>query len=248
MALIYKVKFYTVQLISDSLWLYLHNGNFSTSLKLIVFRYKHLFLNKFRNKVSSNSHITQYPTKFSADWFTSKSLNWDYYLKFSNTDLIALEIGSFEGKATLYMLNRFPGIQITCVDPWQDYSELPFEVGFGSTSKNNFEKNIEPFKKSINQRTMTSDQFFFELKQTQKYDLIYIDGSHEGTAVYNDAINAHQVIKNLGIIIFDDYLWRYFRKEKATAFGINKFLKQYKKYYKIKFIGHQVILQRNFLI
>ena len=36
---------------------------------------------------------------------------------------------------------------------------------------------------------------------------IYVDGSHEAPDVLFDAILAHKLVKNNGIIAFDDYLW-----------------------------------------
>ena len=40
-----------------------------------------------------------------------------------------------------------------------------------------------------------------------KFDFIYVDGSHEAPDVLFDAILAHKLVKNNGIIAFDDYLW-----------------------------------------
>ena len=48
-----------------------------------------------------------------------------------------------------------------------------------------------------------------ELKKLNKnyYDFIYIDGDHTNEGVFIDSVLSFPLLKNGGIIIFDDYLW-----------------------------------------
>jgi len=39
------------------------------------------------------------------------------------------------------------------------------------------------------------------------FDLIYVDGSHQASDVLADAVLSFHLLKNNGVIIFDDYLW-----------------------------------------
>ena len=50
-----------------------------------------------------------------------------------------------------------------------------------------------------------------------KFDFIYVDGSHEAPDVLFDAILAHKLVKNNGIIAFDDYLWAQKKMENKTT-------------------------------
>ena len=40
------------------------------------------------------------------------------------------------------------------------------------------------------------------------FDFIYIDGSHRATDVLCDALLSFRLLKNNGVIVFDDYLWQ----------------------------------------
>ncbi|MDQ0041820.1 putative O-methyltransferase YrrM [Variovorax boronicumulans] len=39
------------------------------------------------------------------------------------------------------------------------------------------------------------------------FDFIYIDGSHQAPDVLADAVLAFRLLRNGGVIVFDDYLW-----------------------------------------
>jgi len=51
---------------------------------------------------------------------------------------------------------------------------------------------------------MTSDQYFEKLKDTDKYDIIFIDGLHQDYQVYKDIINALKHLNENGIILCHD--------------------------------------------
>ena len=46
-------------------------------------------------------------------------------------------------------------------------------------------------------------------KITNKFDFIYIDGSHQAADVLSDAVNAFKLLRPGGIMCFDDYLWHW---------------------------------------
>lgn len=50
-----------------------------------------------------------------------------------------------------------------------------------------------------------SSFFLRQQKEPQTFDVIYIDGEHEGPAVLEDAVLAFPLLKVGGIILFDDY-------------------------------------------
>ncbi len=45
------------------------------------------------------------------------------------------------------------------------------------------------------------------ISQNEKFDLIYIDGSHKAPDVLADSVNAFHLLRVGGLLIFDDYLW-----------------------------------------
>lgn len=87
--------------------------------------------------------------KFHIDWFNTKAKkNFEkFLLKYKGkTELKFLEIGCFEGKSTLWLLQNIltgSGCKIVCIDPFQEYNVLKralkgIECGnFYETFKNN---------------------------------------------------------------------------------------------------------------
>ena len=117
-----------------------------------------------------------------------------------------LEIGSYEGNSSLFFLKNIKDSNITCVDIWSD--------DFTSGNKNrklkfkeikkNFDVNLLPFKDRLTVHKITSNEFFKINKN--KFDLIYIDGSHVFEDVLNDGNNSIKILNHNGLIIFDDFL------------------------------------------
>ena len=163
-----------------------------------------------------------------------------------------LEIGSFEGMGTNYFVNTFlagDNCFITCVDPWIKYSDSTITKmnGYDDLINENtyeiFLKNIERNKNKIIINRGLSTDILPTLDAI--YDFIYIDGDHSEHAVWNDAVNSFKILKNYGIIIFDDYLWNdQIDMSKSPKNAIDKFLVEYKPYIEIIKIDYQVIIRK----
>ena len=63
----------------------------------------------------------------------------------------------------------------------------------------------------------------------EKYDFIYVDGSHKLLDCYSDLILAWQVLNKGGIMGIDDYLWNSGDLLNSPFEGVNHFLKKYEK-------------------
>ena len=70
------------------------------------------------------------------------------------------------------------------------------------------------------------------------FDLIYVDGAHDSKNVIIDAILSYKLVKQDGIIIFDDYLWKTKDKNllKSPKFAIDSFVNIF--YDKLYIIRH----------
>jgi predicted O-methyltransferase YrrM len=53
----------------------------------------------------------------------------------------------------------------------------------------------------------TSKQWLPWLSAKDRYDFIYIDGSHEAPDVLFDAVLAFETLRPRGLMCFDDYAW-----------------------------------------
>ena len=97
--------------------------------------------------------------------------------------------------------------------------------------------NIYKYKK-------TSDDFFYE--NQKNFDVIYIDGYHKAAQVFKDFKNSWKILKKGGIMIFDDYIWKFFEKiEDNPCFAINEYLKLIKRDVRILNVSNsQLFIQK----
>ena len=78
------------------------------------------------------------------------------------------------------------------------------------------------------------------------FDVIYIDGYHNGSQVFKDFINSWKILNKDGIIIFDDYIWQFFDKiDDNPCYSINQYLNKINKEAKIlKVSNSQLFIQK----
>ncbi len=181
------------------------------------------------------------------DLFSNNIPSWLHiFEKFSlkNKELEFLEIGSFEGRSSCFILRNLKKIHLTCVDTFkplhelQDNNNAKFDRVF-----ENFKKNTFGFSERLTIEKQKSSDFF--LKNRKQFDLMFIDGSHEYEDVKNDAEAAFKIIKNNGIIIFDDFLWHYKQNMKSSiTFAIIEFLHKNKKNLKILYSNYQIMVKK----
>ena len=181
------------------------------------------------------------------DLFSNNIPSWLYiFEKFSlqNKALEFLEIGSFEGRSSYFILSNLKKIHLTCVDTFKPFHELQDNnhAKFNNVFEN-FKKNTLKFSERLTIEEKKSSDFFF--KNKKEFDLIYIDGSHEYEDVKNDADAAFKIIKNNGIIIFDDFLWGFKQNMKSSiTYAIIEFLHKNKKNLKILYSNYQIIVKK----
>lgn len=185
---------------------------------------------------------------YNAIWFNPsyfKILN--QYKNINNINF--LEIGSFEGMGTNYFIDNFltgDNSVITCVDPWIKYSESTitkmneWDNLINENTYNIFINNTNYNKNKIIIKKGLSIDILPTLEKI--YDFIYIDGDHSEKAVWLDAIYSFKILRNNGIIIFDDYNWN--TGDKSPKNAIDKFLYEYKNYIEVININYQVIIKK----
>ena len=158
-------------------------------LNFLEKRYNKKFLEEFKKIYSNN-------VKFSSDFFSYNIkylVRIFYKYKLINKDLNILEIGSHEGRSTIFFLTVLKKSKIQCVDMFQPSEELQ-EHDFEKVFKN-FMSNINQYKDRVKVFRGKSDDFFNKNKKKDFYDLIYIDGNHHYEYVLRDAENAFKALK-----------------------------------------------------
>ncbi len=176
---------------------------------------------------------------FSVYWFDERIEHWRVELsRFKNRKLLRfLEIGCFEGRATLWLLRNIltdPSSTIEVIDTFEGSIEHGDEF-FSRVVKNMrqvFLENISEFQDRVVVREgMSQDVLKTMQDRVATFDFIYIDGSHESDDVYRDAILCWPLLKESGILAFDDYKWTWKDEKTGTVHspkaGIDHFLAEH---------------------
>jgi predicted O-methyltransferase YrrM len=168
---------------------------------------------------------------------------------FNRTDPVRiLEIGSWEGRSTLFLLTYFTQGHLTAVDTWAGGDEHQDNAARDlSELESQFDANLAPFATRLAKRKGSSLQVLPQLlDEEQKFDVIYVDGSHFADDVLTDGINAWRLLKQGGILIFDDLLWACYPRARANpAWAIKLFLKYFRDEYSILNAYSQIVLRKN---
>jgi predicted O-methyltransferase YrrM len=138
--------------------------------------------------------------QFSSDWFTHNIPVWEQFLAAfkDKADVRYLEVGVFEGRSAVWMLENIlthPSARLTAIDIFPDDLLDRF---VGNIEKSGFRDKVEIFKGK-------SQEKLRELPLAS-YDLIYIDASHRAKHVFLDTALSWDLLKDGGLLIFDDYL------------------------------------------
>ena len=160
-----------------------------------------------------------------------------------------LEIGSWEGRSTLFLLTYFTQGHLTAVDTWAGSTQV---YQYNATAdlgdlETRFDANLAPCAARLTKRKGSSLEVLPQLlEERQKFDVIYVDGSHFADDVLIDAINAWRLLEQGGILIFDDWLFPCYPRTRANpAWAINLFLKYHKGEYNIlNAYAQQIIVQK----
>jgi SAM-dependent methyltransferase len=138
------------------------------------------------------------PYEFGEDWFSHNVPVWRQVLGplSGQPDLRYLEVGVYEGRSFFWILENVlthPTARLTGIDI-KLWPRLQPNVE-ASGESHRIELLIGDSKTAL--RNLPAESF----------DLIYIDGSHTADDVLADSVLSWQLLKDGGILIFDDYAW-----------------------------------------
>jgi len=182
--------------------------------------------------------------KYSKPYFLDSDLRYNLEKLIDKKSISSfLEIGSFEGLASIWINKKFlhPKGKHIIVDPFTDINDTTTYVD--ELVENNFKYNLAKIKKdNLQFFRITSDQFFKE--NTSMYDFIYIDGSHLLEDIEKDLENSDKYLLENGIIWCDDYLGGDYPNECKIAY--DKFYEKNKHKYDVLFKNYQIAYRKKF--
>lgn len=200
---------------------------------------------KYGDAIKTNYYI--YPPHFFSPWddFTLHITNWRCFLsRFDDkTNLKFLELGTAQGRATVWLLENIlttNNSKITTVDI-KNLTTIPERLMCkydGQKLIVDCIQNLQPYidQNRCNFVKSTTDEFFKH--NTDLFDFVYIDASHDPDQVLRDAIHSFDIIKPNGLLLFDDYGWG------ECGLGIECFLQCFKHKIKLLYKDYQVLIEK----
>jgi predicted O-methyltransferase YrrM len=200
------------------------------------------YRNTFAHIIVSVSLKKSTEPVYTRDWHSRSITVWNEFLShligLPNTH--ALEIGTFEGRSALWLLEKVftdPSSSISCIDFFQRPGQ-----------EARFQHNISSKKKASQILHYKGNSHNILPELTHNYfDLIYIDGSHDAASVLLDAFLSWPLLKSGGILIFDDYLMsRNAPVSHTPKLAIDIFLKHHAEKCEVLHCEYQVILRKSY--
>ena len=188
-------------------------------------------------------YLKQYD--FSEDMFTLNIPVWEKVLEQfkGKANMNYLEVGTYEGGSVIWMLENIltdPTAKMTAIDIFQG----PY--------KDKYFANIELSGLSNKVTTITNySQLALRDLPLESFDIIYIDGSHAKNDVLEDAVLSWRLLREGGLLIFDDYRYvQCYRDENISGnsafpkIAIDLFVQCFDKQFEVVHNASQLILRR----
>lgn len=205
-------------------------------------------------RLNYHAQVAQHGYEFTQDWFSINIPVWQHFLaQFTNLpDYKVLEIGSWEGRSTCWMLNNLllhPTARITCVDTFAGSveHEVMCEQDQVRTIEQRFDANVAKTGASEKVRKLVgSSQTVLRSLIPHTYNLAYIDASHVAADVLEDAMLTWRLVKIGGTIIFDDYGFQFPEgvTELPPKVAIDAFLNIFSQKVRLIHQGYQVLVEK----
>lgn len=179
---------------------------------------------------------------FTEDWFTPNIPIWSYVLKklARKKNIRALEVGTYQGRSALWLLENIltdESSTMVCIDIYpKEFAE----------AQQIFEENLKigKFENRVELIVKNSLEILPQL-ESQRFDLIYLDGHHEGEFIFKESELCWPILKTGGVLIFDDYLWpEIHHVGQSPKDGIDRFLKLRASSIEILHQNYQVIVKK----
>lgn len=150
-----------------------------------------------------------------------------------------LEIGSYSGQGAAWVLENIlrPEDRMTCIDGWW---KPEIEQAWDAT--------MAPHAARVEKVKSRSFAWLAaQANSDRHYDVIYVDGDHDAPGVLSDAVLAWPLLRNGGVMIFDDYRWNHPNDQVGVidpGLGIDGFLQAYAARFVLLHKLNQVIVKK----
>jgi predicted O-methyltransferase YrrM len=141
--------------------------------------------------------------QFTENWFDGNIPSLQRWLgPFSGRPgLRALEIGSFEGRSTLWLCENILTADDARIDCLDLFATDPVYGDYLSRFRHNTSEHTWKVHE------VHGPSFEGLRKVEGEYDIVYIDGWHSAFGALADGVMSWPLLKIGGVMIFDDYMW-----------------------------------------
>lgn len=160
--------------------------------------------------------------QFTNNWFEDTARNvWDHLVPQVNPTRI-LEVGSYEGASTCYLIDKLASrgkLELHCIDTWEGGVEHRVggvaEMEMTSVEERFLHNTGIAARRAAENLDLHVHKGYSDIQlarllangKANYFDFIYIDGSHQAPDVLCDAVLCFRLLREGGVIAFDDYLW-----------------------------------------
>jgi predicted O-methyltransferase YrrM len=163
-----------------------------------------------------------------------------------------LEIGTFAGTSAIKLVELIKNADITVVDLWEDYDEVGGTLGTVDKIKENhieriFYENIETsgLKHLFTVNKGNSfDVLLSLIKENEKFDVIYVDGSHTLLDSYTDIMLSYELLCKGGVLIIDDVPFNRGDVLNSPLEAVKRFVQRYQKRITILHNGYRLFIEK----
>ena len=157
--------------------------------------------------ISYDKYVSLFgPYTFTYDWSNPAIENAKMILKEPKN---VLEIGTFEGRFAIWLAETYK-CNVTTIDPFDGDVYGVSQTLFDEAYKNCI-NNLKKCKEEIKFIHKKSYEALHDLKD-ERFDFIYIDGSHKSQEVLEDLVMSYRLLNKDGIIMLDDSVYWKARK------------------------------------
>lgn len=163
-----------------------------------------------------------------------------------------LEIGTYTGMSLIHIVSIIPKSIGIGLDMWSDYKETGIDGIHNNIVNLGIEKSFEHNVRlaGLQDRIKgvkgnSTEVLMNMIKSADKYDFIYVDGSHMLLDCYSDLLLAWEVLNVGGLMAIDDYFYNVNDGILVSPYhAVNKFLEKYKDNIKILHAASRVFVQK----
>ena len=169
------------------------------------------------------------------------------------TEIKVLEIGVYTGTSLIEIVKMIPGSRGVAIDSWANYKEQQHAT-MNNMVENGVEcafyRNVEKSGLSSRITALKGDSYKILLEMNcvgEKYDFIYVDGSHLCLDVYLDLMLSWKLLNVGGIMAIDDYTLNIgddFEKLERPFEAVNYFLEKCQDEITVLNKGYRIFIEK----